>query len=125
MLKVVKVRLYPTEQQKIQLSQAFGCTRWLWNRFLALTNETYKNTGKGLSRYDLPKQLPSLKKDFQWLAETYSQCLQAVCLNLSRAFINFFEKRSQINMNAISRENNRHYLVNKKVVITQINHGSK
>jgi putative transposase len=95
MLKVVKVRLYPTEQQKIQLSQAFGCTRWLWNRFLALTNETYKNTGKGLSRYDLQSQLPSLKKEFEWLGETYSQCLQVVCLNLSRAFINFFEKRSQ------------------------------
>jgi putative transposase len=95
MLKVVKVRLYPTEQQKIQLSQAFGCTRWLWNRFLALTNETYKNTGKGLSRYDLQRQLPSLKKEFEWLSEPYSQCLQVVCLNLSRAFINFFEKRSQ------------------------------
>jgi putative transposase len=95
MLKVVKVRLYPTEQQKEQLAQAFGCTRWLWNRFLALTNETYKETGKGLSRYDLQKQLPSLKKEYEWLADTYSQCLQVVCLNLSRAFINFFEKRSQ------------------------------
>ena len=95
MLKVVKVRIYPTKQQKIELSQAMGCTRWLWNRFLALTNETYKNTGKGLSRYDLQSQLPSLKKEFEWLADTYSQCLQVVCLNLSRAFINFFEKRSQ------------------------------
>jgi putative transposase len=94
MLKVVKVRIYPTEQHKEKLSQAFGCTRWLWNRFLALTNETYKNTGKGLSRHDLQSQLPSLKKEFQWLGETYSQCLQVVCLNLSRAFINFFEKRS-------------------------------
>ena len=66
-----------------------------WNRFLALTNETYKNTGKGLSRYDLQSQLPSLKKEYEWLADTYSQCLQVVCLNLSRAFINFFEKRAQ------------------------------
>ncbi len=95
MQKVVKVRLYPTQQQKEQLSKAFGCTRWLWNRFLAMTNETYKNTGKGLSRYDLQKQLPSLKKEYQWLSETYSQCLQVVCLNLSRAFINFFEKRAK------------------------------
>ena len=94
MQKVVKVRLYPTQQQKKQLSKAFGCTRWLWNRFLAMNNETYKNTGKGLSRYDLQKQLPSLKKEYEWLAETYSQCLQVVCLNLSRAFINFFEKRA-------------------------------
>ena len=95
MLKTVKVRIYPTEQQKEQLARAFGSTRWLWNRFLALTNQTYKNTGKGLSRYDLQSQLPSLKKEYQWLRETYSQCLQVVCLNLSRAFINFFEKRSQ------------------------------
>ncbi len=94
MLKVVKVRLYPTQPQKTQLSKAFGCTRWLHNRFLALTNETYKSTGKGLSRYDLQKQLPELKKEHEWLGETYSQCLQVVCLNLSRAFINFFEKRS-------------------------------
>jgi putative transposase len=79
MLKVVKVRLYPTEQQKEQLASAFGCTRWLWNRFLALTNQTYKNTGKGLSRYDLQKQLPSLKKEHEWLGNTYSQCLQVVC----------------------------------------------
>lgn len=95
MLKIVKVRLYPTQQQKEQLSKSFGCTRWLWNRFLAMTNETYKNTGKGLSRYDLQKQLPSLKKEYEWLSETYSQCLQVVCLNLSRAFINFFEKRAK------------------------------
>jgi putative transposase len=96
MLQAVKVRLYPTEQQKEQLSRAFGCTRWLWNRFLALTHETYKETGKGLSRYDLQSQLPSLKKDYKWLGDTYSQCLQVVCLNLSRAFINFFEKRAEL-----------------------------
>ncbi|WPF87862.1 RNA-guided endonuclease TnpB family protein [Cyanobacterium aponinum UTEX 3222] len=94
MLKIVKVRLYPTYQQKESLAKAFGSTRWLWNKFLALTNETYKQTGKGLSRYDLQKQLPSLKKEYEWLTQTYSQCLQVVCLNLSRSFINFFEKRS-------------------------------
>jgi putative transposase len=94
MLKIVKVRIYPTEQQQESLAQAFGSTRWLWNRFLALTNDTYKQTGKGLSRYDLQKQLPQLKKEFDWLGNTYSQCLQVVCLNLSRAFINFFERRA-------------------------------
>ncbi len=89
MLKVVKVGLYPTENQKEQLEKGFGCCRWLWNRFLNLTNKTYKETGKGLSRYDLQKQLPELKKEFPWLKETYSQSLQVICLNLSRGFINF------------------------------------
>jgi putative transposase len=43
----------------------------------------------------MQSQLPSLKKEYEWLGDTYSQCLQVVCLNLSRAFINFFEKRSK------------------------------
>lgn len=95
MLKVVKIRIYPTEEQEISLAKSFGCTRWLWNRFLAQNNAVYKETGKGLSRFDYQKQLPQLKKEFEWLAETYSQCLQLVCLNLSRAFINFFEGRAR------------------------------
>ena len=43
------------------------------------------------------KQLPKFKKekDTEWLKETYSQSLQSVCLNLSRAFVNFFEKRAK------------------------------
>ncbi|MBE9146894.1 RNA-guided endonuclease InsQ/TnpB family protein, partial [Planktothrix mougeotii] len=94
MLKTVKVRIYPTVQQQELLAQAFGSVRWLWNRFLDLTNQTYKQTGKGLSRYDLQKQLPDLKKEYEWLKNTYSQCLQVVCLNLSRGFINFFERRA-------------------------------
>ncbi|RMF22082.1 MAG: transposase [Cyanobacteria bacterium J083] len=97
MLRVVKVRIYPTEQQKVSLAKAFGTTRWVWNHFLALTNQTYKETGKGIAKYDMIKQLPKLKKqeETEWLSETYSQSLQSVCLNLSRAFVNCFEKRAK------------------------------
>ena len=97
MIRVVKVRIYPTEQQKVPLAKAFGTTRWVWNHFLALTNQTYKETGKGIAKYDMIKQLPKLKKqeETEWLSETYSQSLQSVCLNLSRAFVNFFEKRAK------------------------------
>lgn len=97
MLKVVKVRIYPTQQQKVSLAQAFGTTRWVWNHFLALTNQTYKETGKGIAKYDMIRALPKLKKqeETEWLKQTYSQSLQSVCLNLSRAFVNFFEKRAK------------------------------
>ena len=97
MLKVVKVRIYPTQQQKVSLAKAFGTIRWVWNHFLALTNQTYKETGKGIAKYDMIKQLPLLKKqeETEWLKETYSQSLQSVCLNLSRAFVNFFEQRAK------------------------------
>ncbi|MBE9168946.1 transposase [Pleurocapsales cyanobacterium LEGE 06147] len=96
MLKTVKVRLYPRKEQKESLAKAMGSTRWLWNYYLDLTNKTYKDTGKGLNRGQLQGLLPELKKqeETEWLSETYSQCLQVVALNLSNAFINFFERRA-------------------------------
>ena len=96
MLKVVKVRLYPSKTQQEQLAKAFGSCRWVWNHFLNLMNQTYKETGKGLSGYEVKKLLPELKKQKEtaWLSETYSMCLQQVCLNLGIAFNNFFERRA-------------------------------
>ena len=95
MLKAVKVRLYPNIEQRQHLVQSFGCARWYWNHSLALTQKTYQETGKGLSRGAIQGLLPSLKKEYEWLKEPYSQCLQVVALNLSNAFINFFEGRGR------------------------------
>ena len=95
MLKVVKVRLYPNSQQQEALSQSFGNCRWLWNYCLNLMNQTYIDTGLGLSGYAVKKQIPQLKKEHEWLKLTYSQCLQQVCLNLGVAFNNFFERRAK------------------------------
>ena len=94
MKNVVKVRIYPTIEQKQVLLHAFGCARWYWNNSLNATNELYKETGKGLSQIGMNSRLPALKKEYEWLGETYSQVLQSVSLNLSRAFINFFEGRA-------------------------------
>lgn len=95
MLKSVKVRLYPNTQQRTHLAQSFGCARWYWNYSLALTQKTYQQTGKGLSRGAIQGLLPQLKKEHEWLKSPYSQCLQVVALNLSNAFINFFEGRGR------------------------------
>ncbi|MEG3859782.1 RNA-guided endonuclease InsQ/TnpB family protein [Microcoleus sp. herbarium12] len=95
MLTATKVRIYPTDEQAIQLSKDFGATRWLWNQSLFVMSQTYKETGKGVSAYDMKKRIPELKKEFEWLKETYSQCLQQSILNLSQAFQNFFEGRAK------------------------------
>jgi putative transposase len=94
--KVVQVRLYPSQEQQTQLAQTFGCARWWWNYALNKSIETYKETGKGLSRVALNAFLPALKKaeDTVWLADCYSQVLQAITLNLTTAYKNFFEKRA-------------------------------
>jgi len=93
-LKAVKVRIYPNEEQQSHLAQAFGCVRWVWNQSLATMSQTYKETGKGISALTMKKQIPVWKTEFEWLKECYSQCLQSSVLNLSQAFINFFDGRT-------------------------------
>ncbi len=94
--RAVQVRLYPTKEQETQLAQSFGCARWWWNYALNKSIETYKETGKGLTRAALNALLPILKKaeDTIWLADCYSQVLQATTLNLTTAYKNFFDKRA-------------------------------
>jgi putative transposase len=94
MLRAVKVRLYPSESQKQHLAQAMGCVRWVWNQSLVTMSQTYKETGKGISALTMKKQLPVWKKEYEWLKVCYSQCLQQSVLNLSQAFINFFDGRA-------------------------------
>lgn len=94
-LKAVKVRIYPTPGQQSHLAGAFGCVRWVWNQSLATMSQTYKETGKGVSALTMKKQIPVWKTEHEWLKECYSQCLQSSVLNLSQAFINFFDGRAQ------------------------------
>jgi len=94
--KAVQVRLYPSNEQQILLAQTFGCARWWWNYALNKSIETYKETGKGLGQVALNSLLPKLKKEEHtaWLADCYSQVLQATTLNLTTAYKNFFDKRA-------------------------------
>jgi putative transposase len=96
MYKAYKYRIYPTSEQETLLAKSFGCARWFWNYALNLCQETYKNTGKGLTRGYIQGLLPALKKEYAWLKDPYSQCLQVVALNLSTAYKNFFDKRAML-----------------------------
>lgn len=94
-MKALKLRIYPNTAQQEALAKSFGCARWVWNYSLNLMTQTYRETGKGLSAYTVKKLLPELKQEHEWLKEPYSQCLQSAVLNLSQAFVNFFEGRAR------------------------------
>jgi putative transposase len=95
MLTATKIRIYPNITQAEKLAKAFGCARWYWNNSLAETQKVYMETGKGLGQFQLNARLPQLKSEITWLSETHSQVLQSVSLHLSRAFVNFFERRAK------------------------------
>ncbi|MBD2182693.1 RNA-guided endonuclease InsQ/TnpB family protein [Aerosakkonema funiforme] len=96
MLTALKVRLYPNKEQQIALAKNFGCCRFVWNYYLNKTNTQYQETGKGLSYYDMAKDLTQLKKheNFLWLKEASSSALQQSLKNLEAALKNFFEHRA-------------------------------
>lgn len=91
-MKAYKFRIYPSEVQKELMEKSFGCTRFVYNNMLALQIKTYKEEGKIRSKYDLFKMLPKLKKEYEWLKEIDSTCLQATIDDLANAYSNFFRE---------------------------------
>ena len=91
-MKAYKFRIYPSEIQKELIEKSFGCTRFIYNNMLALQIKTYQEEGKSYSKYDLVKMIPSLKKEYEWLKEVDSTCLQATIDDLDSAYSNFFRE---------------------------------
>lgn len=52
--------------------------------------ETSYSKGVRLSKFDLIKQLPELKKEFTWITTVHSQTLQATIERLDRGYDKFF-----------------------------------
>jgi putative transposase len=95
MLEATRIGLYPTPDQQQKLAVQFGCARWGFNNALALTQQTYREAGKGLSYHALAVRLPGLKQEFEWLKEADSQVLQQSLQNLALAFDGFFARRAR------------------------------
>ncbi|TSI02740.1 IS200/IS605 family element transposase accessory protein TnpB [Lysinibacillus sp. BW-2-10] len=92
--KAYKLRIYPTKEQVILINKTFGCSRFVFNHFLARWNEAYRETGKGLSYQSCSADLTQLKKELVWLKEVDSISLQSALKNLSNAFHRFFKKQT-------------------------------
>lgn len=78
MFNVLKVRIYPNQQQEIALNRNLGCARFVWNYYLNKTNNQYQETGKGMTYCQMSKDLTQLKKlsDYEWLGESTAATLQ-------------------------------------------------
>ena len=90
--KAYKFRIYPNAEQKIMIDKTFGCTRFVFNKFLSERKEKYEESKIKLSAYDELKELTDLKKENKWLKEVDSCALQKCVFNLDDAFKNFFHR---------------------------------
>jgi putative transposase len=95
MLKGYKYRIFPTDDQKDQLQRYFGVNRLVYNLGLETKTVAYASNKTSISKYDLIKQLPELRNEFDYIKECPSQVLQHSIINLDTAYQNFFKGKGQ------------------------------
>ncbi|MFY0244005.1 IS200/IS605 family element RNA-guided endonuclease TnpB, partial [Bacillus cytotoxicus] len=93
--KVYKFRIYPNKEQEILIAKTIGCSRFVFNHFLAQWNDAYKEAGKGLTYNTCSSQLTQLKKELVWLKEVDSTSLQSSLKNLADSYTRFFKKQNK------------------------------
>ncbi|MBB6218524.1 putative transposase [Anaerosolibacter carboniphilus] len=93
--KAYKFRIYPNKKQEILIAKTIGCSRFVFNRFLAQWNDTYKETSKGLTYNSCSAELTQLKKELVWLKEVDSIALQSSLKNLADSYTRFFKKQNK------------------------------
>ena len=92
--KALRVRLYPSEEQKVILNKTFGCCRVVYNERLAehinYFNTYRDNPNKPKFKGTLPKELRENK--YPWLGEdTIAEALIQSQRNCEQAYTNFFK----------------------------------
>lgn len=95
MFKAIKIRLYPNKTQRSLIDQTLGCCRFVYNWGLEKRIADYNN-GIQTGYCQTGKMLTELKRmaEFTFLKQADAVALQASLRDLDKAFVNFFEKRS-------------------------------
>ena len=99
--RALKVRLYPSQEQKTFLDKSLGCSRFFYNYRLNEQIEFYKNEIEPIKdneklkkekyKFFKPTSKKQFKEKFEWAKECSDDCLNSTERNLQSAFNNFFK----------------------------------
>jgi putative transposase len=95
MEKAYKFRIYPNKNQIVQIQKTFGCTRFVYNHYLAKRIEIYTENGAAYNYNACSGDLKNLKAEFEWLKEVDSIAIQSSLKDLEQAYQNFFNEKSK------------------------------
>lgn len=95
MEKAYKFRIYPNREQELLIQKTFGCTRFIFNRYLAKRIEVYQSEKQTINYNDCSADLTALKKELVWLKEVDAVALQSSLRDLDAAYQNFFRRVKQ------------------------------
>jgi putative transposase len=92
--KAYKYRIYPNKKQKELIAKTFGCSRFVYNTYLAKRIKLYEESKKSLSYVQCANDMKKLKSELEWLKEVDSTALQSSLRDLDIAYQKFFKEHS-------------------------------
>ena len=113
MLKAYKYRIYPNNEQKVQIAKTFGCCRFVYNQTLAYRKEVYEKDKKSVSKTDCNNYCNrALKKDYEWLKEVDKFALTNAIYNMDSAYQKFFREHAGYPKFKSKHDNHKSYTTN-------------
>ena len=90
--KAYKFRIYPNSEQEILIQKTFGCTRYVYNHYLAKRKELYETEKKTFNYNACSADMTQLKREIEWLREVDATALQSSIRDLDDGYQNFFRR---------------------------------
>ena len=92
MEKAYKFRIYPNAEQEAKIRKTLGCSRYVYNHFLARRVAVYEESAETLGYVACCAELTKLKQELDWLYEADNTALQSSLRDLDNAYKNFFRR---------------------------------
>ena len=113
MLKAYKYRIYPNNEQRVQIAKTFGCCRFVYNQTLAYRKDKYEQEKKSVSKTDCNNYCNrELKKDYEWLKEVDKFALTNAIYNMDSAYQKFFKEHAGYPKFKSKHDNHKSYTTN-------------
>ena len=93
MLKAIKIRIYPSDEQKCFINRQLGCCRVVYNSCLSYRRDKYEKEGISITSSQAINYIVELKKEKEWLKKVHSKVLQQSVMDMNSSYKNFFEGR--------------------------------
>lgn len=90
--KAYKFRIYPNSEQEVLIQKTFGCTRYVYNHYLAKRKELYEAEKKTFNYNACSADMTQLKREIEWLREVDATALQSSIRDLDDGYQNFFRR---------------------------------
>lgn len=120
MKRSYKLEIKPTKQQHEKLIKTFGVCRYVYNMYIAMNIDRFKEGKKFMSGYDFSKWLNNVRtkqnQQDMWIKEVSSKAVKQSIMNADRAYKNFFKglgkhprfkKKARQNVKAYFPKNNK------------------